>query len=89
MQIVKKAALLAATAGSLALLGTGTAAAHDKAHEVTAPPVSVHSRSVSTGDISFTNGDVTTGKVGDESPVANNTVVISVNCFNTTTEDDD
>ncbi|WP_413098851.1 hypothetical protein [Streptomyces sp. Inha503] len=28
MQIAKKAALLAATAGTLALLGTGTAAAH-------------------------------------------------------------
>ncbi|RNG26960.1 hypothetical protein [Streptomyces botrytidirepellens] len=88
MQIAKKAALLAATVGSLALLGTGTAAAHDgTGHEVPPPPVSVQSCSVTTGDITITNGDVTTGDVGDDSPVANNTLVISVSCFNTTDED--
>ncbi|MGW2330603.1 hypothetical protein ACWC5C_33315 [Streptomyces sp. NPDC001700] len=86
MQIAKKVALLAATAGSLVLLGTGTAAAHGGTdHEV--PPANVQACSVSTGDISFTNGDVTTGNVGDDSPVANNTVIISVSCFNTTDED--
>ncbi|WP_063735460.1 hypothetical protein [Streptomyces sp. RTd22] len=85
MQIAKKAALLAATAGSLVLLGTGTAAAHGGPdHEV---PVSVQSCSLTTGDINITNGDVTTGDVGDNSPVANNTVVISVSCFNTTDDD--
>lgn len=87
MQIVKKAAFLAATVGSLALLGTGTAAAHNgTGNDVPPPPVSVQTCSVTTGDISITNGDVTTGDVGDNSPVANNTVVISVSCFNTTDE---
>ncbi|MFF7649133.1 hypothetical protein ACFZCY_04620 [Streptomyces sp. NPDC007983] len=88
MQIAKKVAFLAATAGSLALLGTGTAAAHGMDHEVPTPPVSVQSCSVTTGDLNFTNGDITTGNVGDNSPVANNTIVISVSCFNTTTDDD-
>jgi len=88
MQIAKKVAFLAATAGSLVLLGTGTASAHGgMEHDGTPPPVSVQSCSVSTGDISFTNGDVTTGNVGDNSPVANNTVIISVSCFNTTDDD--
>ncbi|MFD7506798.1 hypothetical protein [Streptomyces sp. NPDC059850] len=84
MQIAKKAAFLAATAGSLVLLGTGTAAAHGGTDHEAPPPANVQSCSVTTGDISFTNGDVTTGNVGDDSPVANNTVIISVSCFNTT-----
>jgi len=88
MQIAKKVAFLAATAGSLVLLGTGTAAAYGGTdHEVPPPPVSVQACSLTTGDISITNGDVTTGNVGDNSPVANNTVVISVSCFNTTDDD--
>ncbi|MEU1804428.1 hypothetical protein [Streptomyces sp. NPDC019937] len=88
MQIAKKVAFLAATAGSLALLGTGTAAAHGMDHEAPTPPVSVQSCSLTTGNITLTNGDVTTGNVEENSPVANNTIVISVSCFNTTTDDD-
>ena len=88
MQIAKKAAFLAATAGSLVLLGTGTASAHGGMdNELPPPPVSVQSCSLTTGDINITNGDVTTGNVGDNSPVANNTVIISVSCFNTTDDD--
>ncbi|MFI0775893.1 hypothetical protein [Streptomyces sp. NPDC021212] len=86
MQIAKKVAFLAATAGSLVLLGTGTASAHGMEHETTPPPVSVQSCSV--GDISLANGGITTGDVGDNSPVANQTVVINISCFNTTTDDD-
>lgn len=85
MQIAKKAAFLAATAGSLVLLGTGTAAAHGGPdNDVPPPPANVQTCSLTTGDINITNGDVTTGNVGDNSPVANNTVIISVSCFNTT-----
>ncbi|MFD8514498.1 hypothetical protein ACFV27_26330 [Streptomyces antimycoticus] len=38
MQIAKKAALLAATAGALALLGTGTAAANGSDRNADIPP---------------------------------------------------
>ncbi|MET7767002.1 hypothetical protein ABZS86_35745 [Streptomyces sp. NPDC005355] len=81
MQIAKKAALLAATAGTLVLLGTGTAAACDG--DQVPPPSTVRNCSVNTGDIYVTSGDTTTGDVGDNSPAGNNTVVINVSCFNT------
>lgn len=88
MQIAKKAAFLVATAGSLVLLGTGTASAHgDMDHELPPPPTTVQSCSVTTGDINIVNGEVTTGNVEENSPVANNTLVINVSCFNTTDDD--
>ncbi|MET7903248.1 hypothetical protein [Streptomyces sp. NPDC005336] len=82
MQIKKKAAFLAATAGTLVLLGTGTAAAHSGEKEV-ATPSTVQTCSANTGDISFTSGDTKAGDVGENSSFGNNTVVISVSCFNT------
>ncbi|MET7934124.1 hypothetical protein [Streptomyces sp. NPDC005322] len=84
MQIAKKAAFLAATAGTLVLLGTGTAAATDGDHKEVPPPTTVQACSLNTGDVSITSGDVTTGDVGDYSPTGNNTLVVSVSCFNTT-----
>ncbi|MCQ8187249.1 hypothetical protein [Streptomyces rugosispiralis] len=77
MQIAKKAALLAATAGAFALLGTGTAAADGYGSDV---PTSFKLSSVIFQDNHCNTSTGTTSSIGGVGPSGDMT--IGSNCVN-------